>query len=65
MTLMEIAPGVDLERDIFGMMDFKPIVSPDLKLMDSALFQPKWGKLEELLQRNSGRKESGAVLAVS
>lgn len=62
---MEIAPGVDLERDILGMMDFKPIVSPDLKLMDSTLFQPKWGELEELLQRNRDRKASGAMLAVS
>jgi propionate CoA-transferase len=65
LTLIEIAPGVDPERDIFGMMDFKPLVSPDLKLMDSALFQPKWGKLEELLKRNSNRKESDALLAVS
>jgi propionate CoA-transferase len=65
LTLVEIAPGVDLERDILGMMDFKPIVSPNLKLMDSTLFQPKWGKLEELLQRNKSRKESGAMLAVS
>ncbi len=65
LILTEIAPGVDLERDIFGMMEFQPIVSPDLKLMDSALFQPKWGKLEELIQRNMSRKSAGAVLAVS
>ena len=65
LTLAEIAPGVDLERDILGMMDFKPIISPDLKLMDSSLFQSKWGKLEKLLQQNSARKESDAVLAVS
>jgi propionate CoA-transferase len=65
LTLVEIAPGVDLERDILGMMDFKPIISPDLQLMDSTLFQPKWGKLEELLQRNCGRKESAAMLSVS
>jgi len=65
LILMEIAPGVDLERHIFGMMEFKPIVSPDLKPMDSALFQPKWGKLAELLQRNNARKTSDTLLAVS
>jgi propionate CoA-transferase len=55
LILTEIAPGVDLEQDVLGMMEFKPLVSPELKTMDSALFLPKWGKLEELLSRNSGR----------
>ena len=56
LILTEIAPGVDMERDIFNMMEFRPTVAPDLKPMDSTLFQPKWGKLEELLQQNSNRK---------
>jgi acyl CoA:acetate/3-ketoacid CoA transferase len=50
LILTEIAPGVDLERDILGMMEFKPMVSPDLKLMDPDMFQPTWGKLETILQ---------------
>jgi propionate CoA-transferase len=50
LILTEIAPGVDLDRDILGMMDFKPVVSPDLKLMDEDMFQPTWGKLETILQ---------------
>jgi propionate CoA-transferase len=36
--LVEIAPGVDLERDVLGRMGFRPLVSPDLKPMDAALF---------------------------
>jgi len=35
---VEIAPGVDLERDILGRMGFRPLVSPDLKPMAAALF---------------------------
>ncbi|SFM12219.1 acyl CoA:acetate/3-ketoacid CoA transferase [Pelosinus propionicus] len=38
MMLTEIAPGVDLEKDILALMDFKPIISPNLKLMDARIF---------------------------
>ena len=40
LELIEIAPGVDLERDILAQMDFKPAISADLKLMDSRIFGP-------------------------
>ena len=36
--LIEIAPGIDLDRDILAHMDFKPHISPDLKIMDPRLF---------------------------
>ena len=38
LTLIEIAPGVDLERDILGKMGFVPSIAPDLKVMDARLF---------------------------
>lgn len=38
MTLIEIAPGVDLEKDILAYMEFTPIISKDLKEMDSKMF---------------------------
>ena len=39
LELLEIAPGVDLARDIFGQMEFRPLVSPQLKLMDACIFR--------------------------
>ncbi len=38
MELIELAPGVDLQRDVLAQMDFVPLISPQLKTMDSALF---------------------------
>lgn len=39
MMLTEIAPGVELEKDILALMDFKPILSPNLKVMDERIFK--------------------------
>lgn len=37
--LIEIAPGIDLQRDILDMMGFKPIIHLDYKLMDERIFR--------------------------
>ncbi|SMD15258.1 acyl CoA:acetate/3-ketoacid CoA transferase [Rhizobium sp. RU36D] len=39
-VLTEIAPGVDLQAHILDQSEFPLIVAPDLKIMDSALFEP-------------------------
>jgi propionate CoA-transferase len=41
LELIEIAPGIDLERDIFAQMEFRPEVSPTLKEMDPSIFRPE------------------------
>ena len=40
MMLTEIAPGIDLEKEVLALMEFKPIISPNLKLMDERIFKP-------------------------
>jgi propionate CoA-transferase len=39
LVLEEIAPGVDLKRDVLGQMEFSPTVSSNLKLMDERIFR--------------------------
>lgn len=50
LTLIEIAPGIDLEKDVLDQMGFRPEISPDLKTMDPALFEEHWGKLGDTLR---------------
>jgi len=38
LELTEIAPGVDLQKDILDRMDFKPIMHGEPKLMDARIF---------------------------
>lgn len=39
-VLIEIAPGVDLQRDVVQRMEFEPRISADLKPMDPRIFRP-------------------------
>ena len=40
MVLTEIAPGIDLQKDVLAQMEFVPEIAPDLKTMDPSIFKP-------------------------
>eukprot|EP00977_Amphora_coffeiformis_P014187 scaffold3912_cov136-Amphora_coffeaeformis.AAC.1 len=39
LELIEIAPGIDLQKDVLDQIDFKPAVAKNLKIMDKRIFQ--------------------------
>ena len=41
MKLIEVAPGVDIERDILAFMDFQPVIEGAPRLMDDRIFKPE------------------------
>jgi propionate CoA-transferase len=47
--LVEIAPGIDLEKDILKQMEFRPAIHADLRLMDAAIFTDAPLKLRDRL----------------
>jgi len=48
MELIEVAPGIDIERDILAMMDFAPIVEQPIA-MDARIFRDEPMQLDETL----------------
>jgi propionate CoA-transferase len=38
LMLTEIAPGIELQKDVIDLMDFCPIISPELKMIDPIVF---------------------------
>ncbi|MFP3302124.1 MAG: acyl CoA:acetate/3-ketoacid CoA transferase, partial [Caldivirga sp.] len=48
LLLEEYAPGVDIERDILGRMEFKPQISRGLRQMEPELFREQRMGLREV-----------------
>ena len=57
LTLTELAPGADLQRDVLAHMAFAPKIAPDLKPMDARLFRPEPMRLaDDLAARAPARR---------
>ena len=50
LMLIEVAPGIDLERDILDLMEFRPLISENLKTMDERIFRNEIMGLNEILK---------------
>ena len=46
-TLIEIAPGIDLQTQVLDQMEFMPKIAEDLKLMDERIFKDELMGLAE------------------
>lgn len=64
LRLIEIAPGIDPERDIFPQMAFRPVVAEHLARMDARLFDPApMGLAADLKAAPAGARQPRRVLA--
>jgi propionate CoA-transferase len=52
LELIEIGPGIDLDRDVLAQMEFRPDVSPNLIPMDGRIFRPEPMGLADIVERN-------------
>lgn len=48
--LVEIAKGIDLQKDVLDQMDFTPLISEDLKYTDTRIYMEEWNGLKEIIQ---------------
>jgi propionate CoA-transferase len=69
LELIEIAQGVDLEKDILSQMSFRPIISKNLKTMDSSIFSNEIMNLNKIdvlsLEERLTYKEDENILFVN
>ena len=39
LELLEVAPGLDVEKDVIAQMEFRPLISGSVKVMEKRLFE--------------------------
>lgn len=60
MVLREIAPGIDMQKDILDQMEFMPVIPKGgPKLMRPSILQEEWGELKDIME---GRIENESEL---
>lgn len=48
-TLIDIAPGMDIEKDIIGQMEFRPEIAKDVKVLPKEMYAEQWGGLKDYI----------------
>jgi propionate CoA-transferase len=61
LELVEVAPGLDAERDVIAQMGFRPRVASDLRPMDPRIFAPGTMGLAAVVHRKPARHRSARV----
>jgi propionate CoA-transferase len=61
LELIEVAPGIDIERDIMAHMPYRPRCAPALRLMDRRLFTPEPMNLVEDFRTHASRLAQSRV----
>jgi len=61
LELIEIAPGLDAERDVITHMGFRPRVARDLRVMDARIFDPRRMGLADHVHGKPHRYRSARV----
>ncbi len=61
--LIEIAPGIDIKKDILDLMDFEPIIDESLKVMDSRIFGESLMGIADMLKEKEEIEEIEEVIA--
>ena len=56
MTLIELAPGIDLQRDVLAQMNFAPVIASPLQSMPEGIFHEHWGGLREIIEGKGIRR---------
>ncbi|HEY9593713.1 MAG TPA: CoA-transferase [Spirochaetia bacterium] len=49
LLLVEVAPGVDIERDVMAQMEFRPKMSLDVRTMPAEIFRDQWHGLAAIM----------------
>ena len=61
--MIEIAPGIDIKKDILDLMDFEPIIDESLKVMDSRIFGEPLMGIADMLKEKEEIEEIEEVIA--
>jgi len=61
LELIEVAPGIDAERDVIAHMGFRPHVARELRTMDARIFEPALMNLAAYVEHKPRRYRSARV----